>query len=90
MAEAGADRRCCVAEYEAKQARAVALEKVLSTGKASVEIGPLGRRGRRCCVGRSDAVDAVPVLREQLRDEVFAPWVVAAKDGICRHRSATS
>jgi tRNA uridine 5-carboxymethylaminomethyl modification enzyme len=22
-----------------------------------------------------------PVLREQLRDEVFAPWVVAAKDG---------
>ncbi len=70
------------AEYEAKQARAVALEKVLSTGKASGGDWPAGQTWAQVLRRPEVTLSTLwPVLREQLRDEVFAPWVVAAKDG---------
>jgi tRNA uridine 5-carboxymethylaminomethyl modification enzyme len=70
------------AEYGAKQARAVALEKVLSTGKAQGGDWPAGQTWAQVLRRPEVTIETLwPVLREQLRDEIFAPWVVAAEDG---------
>ncbi|MGC1160216.1 MAG: tRNA uridine-5-carboxymethylaminomethyl(34) synthesis enzyme MnmG, partial [Acidobacteriaceae bacterium] len=70
------------AEYEAKQARAVALEKVLATGKASGGEWPAGQTWAQVLRRPEVTIETLwPVLREQLRDETFAPWVDANADG---------
>ncbi|MFP5229704.1 MAG: tRNA uridine-5-carboxymethylaminomethyl(34) synthesis enzyme MnmG [Acidobacteriota bacterium] len=72
------------AEYEAKQARAVALEKLLSTGKA---VGPAengwaaGQTWVQILRRPEVTIEAIwPALREQLADPVFAPWLAAGTD----------
>ena len=70
------------AEYEAKQARAVALEKVLSTGKASGGEWPAGQTWAQVLRRPEVTIETLwPVLREQLRDPLFAPWLHAGTDG---------
>jgi tRNA uridine 5-carboxymethylaminomethyl modification enzyme len=92
------------ADYEAKQARAVALEKLLGTTKASGGDWRTGRPGggalraqggnEESAVSESTGwpkgqtwaqvlkrpevtIESIwPVLREQLRDPVFSPWLV--------------
>ena len=66
------------AEYEAKQARAVALEKVLSTGKASGGDWPAGQTWAQMLRRPEVTMETIwPALREQLSDPVFAPWLAA-------------
>jgi tRNA uridine 5-carboxymethylaminomethyl modification enzyme len=63
------------AEYEAKQARAVALEKVLSTGKASGGEWPAGQTWAQVLRRPEVTMSTIwPSLREQLVDPIFAPW----------------
>ncbi len=72
-------------EYEAKQARAVALEKLLSIGKAvgSPESGwPAGQTWAQVLRRPEVTMETIwPALREQLRDPVFAAWLESAADG---------
>jgi tRNA uridine 5-carboxymethylaminomethyl modification enzyme len=69
-------------EYEAKQARAVALEKVLSTGKATGENWPAGQTWAQVLRRPEVTMETIwPVLREQLQDAVFAPWLEAGAEG---------
>ena len=64
------------AEYEAKQARAVALEKVLATGKATGGDWPAGQTWAQVLRRPEVTMDTIwPVLREQLRDPIFDPWL---------------
>ncbi|MGC2300307.1 MAG: tRNA uridine-5-carboxymethylaminomethyl(34) synthesis enzyme MnmG [Acidobacteriaceae bacterium] len=66
------------AEYEAKQARAVALEKVLSTGKAQGGEWPAGQTWAQVLRRPEVTIDTIwPELRSQLRDTVFEPWLGA-------------
>ncbi len=73
------------AEYEAKQARAVALEKLLGIGKAvgSPESGwPAGQTWAQVLRRPEVSIETIwPALCEQLRDPVFAPWLESAADG---------
>jgi tRNA uridine 5-carboxymethylaminomethyl modification enzyme len=70
------------AEYEAKQARAVALEKVLSTGKAQGGNWPAGQTWAQVLRRPEVSIDALwPLLREQLQDPVFAGWLGAGSEG---------
>ncbi|HEY1807873.1 MAG TPA: tRNA uridine-5-carboxymethylaminomethyl(34) synthesis enzyme MnmG [Acidobacteriaceae bacterium] len=63
------------AEYEAKQARAVALEKVLSLGKASGGDWPAGQTWAQVLRRPEVTIETIwPTLREQLTDPVFEPW----------------
>jgi tRNA uridine 5-carboxymethylaminomethyl modification enzyme len=67
------------AEYEAKQARAVALEKVLNLGKAAGGDWPSGQTWAQVLRRPGVTMETIwPALREQLRDEVFAPWLDAS------------
>ncbi|MFZ0630340.1 MAG: tRNA uridine-5-carboxymethylaminomethyl(34) synthesis enzyme MnmG [Acidobacteriaceae bacterium] len=64
------------AEYEAKQARAVALEKVLSVGKASGGDWPAGQTWAQILRRPEVTIETIwPTLREQLTDPVFEPWI---------------
>ncbi|HZZ40130.1 MAG TPA: tRNA uridine-5-carboxymethylaminomethyl(34) synthesis enzyme MnmG [Acidobacteriaceae bacterium] len=70
------------AEYEAKQGRAVALEKVLSVGKASGGDWPAGQTWAQVLRRPEVTIETIwPALREQLTDPVFAPWLAAVSDG---------
>jgi tRNA uridine 5-carboxymethylaminomethyl modification enzyme len=72
-------------EYESKQARAVALDKILSTAKAvgSPEDGwPAGQTWAQVLRRPEVSMETIwPALREQLVDPVFAPWLEARADG---------
>jgi len=69
------------AEYESKQARAVALEKVLSTGKATGGDWPAGQTWAQVLRRPEVTIETLwPALRERLTDPVFAPWLSAAAD----------
>jgi tRNA uridine 5-carboxymethylaminomethyl modification enzyme len=67
------------AEYEAKQARAVALEKILSTGKAAgtpASDWPAGSTWTQVLRRPEVTIETIwPALREQLADPVFGPWL---------------
>ena len=64
------------ADYEAKQARAVALDKLLGTGKAQDGDWPAGQTWAQVLRRPEVTIEAIwPALREQLRDPVFAPWL---------------
>ena len=70
------------AEYEAKQARAVALEKLLSTSKAAGGEWPAGQTWAQLLRRPEVTIEALwPNLREQLRDPVFAPWMAEGEHG---------
>ena len=63
------------AAYEAKQARAVALEKILSTGKATGGDWPAGQTWAQVLRRPEVSIETIwPSLREQLVDSVFEPW----------------
>jgi tRNA uridine 5-carboxymethylaminomethyl modification enzyme len=63
-------------EYEAKQARAVALEKLLGTGKASGGDWPSGQTWAQVLRRPEVTIETIwPALREQLTDPAFAPWL---------------
>jgi tRNA uridine 5-carboxymethylaminomethyl modification enzyme len=63
-------------DYEAKQARAVALGKLLGTGKAQGGDWPAGQTWAQVLRRPEVTIEAIwPTLREQLRDPVFAPWL---------------
>jgi tRNA uridine 5-carboxymethylaminomethyl modification enzyme len=65
------------AEYEAKQARAVALEKVLSTGKAAGGEWPAGQTWAQVLRRPEVSIDLLwPLLRPLLTDEIFKPWLM--------------
>jgi tRNA uridine 5-carboxymethylaminomethyl modification enzyme len=80
------------AEYEAKQTRAVALEKLLSTKKVNAErlaaklpelaaqLGNIAGQTWAQLMRRPEVtIEALlPVLREELTDAVFAPWQSAS------------
>ncbi len=69
-------------EYEAKQARAVALEKVLATGKATGGDWPTGHTWAQVLRRPEVTMETIwRALREQLRDPIFEPWVEADADG---------
>ncbi|MGA8532043.1 MAG: tRNA uridine-5-carboxymethylaminomethyl(34) synthesis enzyme MnmG [Acidobacteriaceae bacterium] len=64
------------AEYEAKQARAVALEKVLGAGKASGGDWPAGQTWAQVLRRPEVTIEAIwPALRGQLTEPVFEPWL---------------
>ena len=67
-------------DYEAKQARAVALDKLLGPGKAQGGDWPAGQTWAQVLSRPEVTIEAIwPTLREQLRDPVFAPWLRAEK-----------
>ncbi|HSY02047.1 MAG TPA: tRNA uridine-5-carboxymethylaminomethyl(34) synthesis enzyme MnmG [Acidobacteriaceae bacterium] len=64
------------ADYEAKQARAVALDKLLGTGKAQGGDWPAGQTWAQVLRRPEVTIEEIWLaLREQLRDPVFAPWL---------------
>jgi len=70
------------AEYEAKQARAVALEKHLATAKAQGGEWPAGQTWAQVLKRPEVTIETIwPALREQLKDAVFAPWHEPTQDG---------
>ncbi len=70
------------AEYEIKQTRAVALEKVLSTAKASGGDWPAGQTWSQVLRRPEVTIETIwPILRGQLTDPLFAPWLGQAPDG---------
>src|ERR1700685_3294802 len=63
------------ADYEAKQARAEALEKIMSTCKARGVEWPAGQTWAQVLRRPEVTIETIwPALREQLRDPVFEPW----------------
>jgi tRNA uridine 5-carboxymethylaminomethyl modification enzyme len=63
-------------EYEAKQARAVALVKLLGTGKATGGDWPAGQSWAQVLRRPEVTIETIwPALREQLRDPIFEPWL---------------
>jgi tRNA uridine 5-carboxymethylaminomethyl modification enzyme len=74
------------AEYEAKQARAVALEKVLSVGKATGGEWPAGQTWAQVLRRPEVTMSTIwPGLRSQLVDSVFEPWVGVGAAGADGH-----
>ncbi|HEX4065214.1 MAG TPA: tRNA uridine-5-carboxymethylaminomethyl(34) synthesis enzyme MnmG [Acidobacteriaceae bacterium] len=76
------------AEYEAKQARAVALEKILSTGRAQGGEWPAGQTWAQVLRRPEVTIETLwPILRKQLNDPVFAPWLAesSAHDHLSAH-----
>jgi tRNA uridine 5-carboxymethylaminomethyl modification enzyme len=76
------------AEYEAKQARAVALEKILSTGRAQGGEWPAGQTWAQVLRRPEVTIETIwPTLREQLTDPAFAPWLAesSAHDHLSAH-----
>jgi tRNA uridine 5-carboxymethylaminomethyl modification enzyme len=70
------------AEYEAKQARSVALEKVLSVGKATGGEWPAGQTWAQVLRRPEVTIETIwPSLRGELRGSVFAPWIEYGADG---------
>jgi tRNA uridine 5-carboxymethylaminomethyl modification enzyme len=70
------------ADYEAKQARAVALERVLSLGKAVGGEWPAGQTWAQVLRRPEVTMSTIwPGLREQLGDEIFASWLHAGAEG---------
>src|SRR5689334_19647407 len=70
------------AEYEAKQARAVALEKHLATAKAQGGDWPAGQTWAHVLKRPEVTIETIwPALREQLKDSVFGPWREPTQDG---------
>jgi tRNA uridine 5-carboxymethylaminomethyl modification enzyme len=70
------------AEYEAKQARSVALEKVLSVGKATGGERPAGQTWAQVLRRPEVTIETIwPSLRGELRGSVFAPWIEYGADG---------
>ena len=64
------------ADYEAKQARAVALDKLLGTGKAQGGDWRAGQTWAQVLRRPEVTIEEIWLaLREQLRDPVFAPWL---------------
>ena len=64
------------AEYEDKQARAVALEKHLGTTKATGGDWPAGQTWAQVLKRPEVTIETIwPALREQLTDPVFADWL---------------
>jgi tRNA uridine 5-carboxymethylaminomethyl modification enzyme len=64
------------AAYEARQARAVALEKVLSTGKATGGDWPAGQTWAQVLRRPEVSIETIwPALREQLKEPLFTPWM---------------
>jgi len=72
-------------EYEAKQARSVALEKVLAVGKATGGEWPAGQTWAQVLRRPEVTMSTIwPGLRSQLVDSVFEPWIgvgAASADG---------
>ena len=65
------------AEHEAKQARAAALENLLTSGKAVGGDWPAGQTWAQVLRRPEVTMETVwPALRERLRDPIFAPWLV--------------
>ena len=63
-------------DYEAKQARAVALEKLLGTGKATGGDWPAGQTWAQVLRRPEVRMETIwPALREQLSEPIFSPWV---------------
>ena len=70
------------ADYEAKQSRAVALEKLLATGKASGGDWQPGQTWAQVLRRPEVSMETLwPALRERLTDSVFAPWLDSAAAG---------
>ena len=70
------------AEYEAKQARAVALEKVLAVGKAAGGDWPAGQTWAQVLRRPEVTMSTIwPELPKQLGDAIFAPWLEDRADG---------
>jgi tRNA uridine 5-carboxymethylaminomethyl modification enzyme len=70
------------AEYEAKQARAVALEKVLAVGRATGGDWPAGQTWAQVLRRPEVTMSTIwPGLRSQLGDVIFASWLLAGEDG---------
>ncbi|HEX4008184.1 MAG TPA: tRNA uridine-5-carboxymethylaminomethyl(34) synthesis enzyme MnmG [Acidobacteriaceae bacterium] len=70
------------ADYETKQARAVALEKHLATAKAIGGDWPAGQMWAQVLKRPEVTIETIwPALREQLKDPVFAPWIEPATEG---------
>jgi len=70
------------AEYEAKQARAVALEKHLATAKTLGGEWPAGQTWAQVLKRPEVTIETIwPALREQLKDAVFGPWHEPTQDG---------
>jgi tRNA uridine 5-carboxymethylaminomethyl modification enzyme len=64
------------AEYEAKQARAVAFEKLLATGKAQGGDWPAGQTWSQVLRRPEVMIETLWVaLRELLKDPIFEPWL---------------
>ncbi len=75
------------AEYEAKQARAVAFEKLLGTGKAQGGEWPAGQTWAQVLRRPEVTIETLwPLLRDQLKDPVFEPWL--AESAAHQHLSA--
>ena len=67
------------AEYEAKQGRGVALEKILSTGKAQGGEWPAGQTWAQVLRRPEVTIETLwPLLRAQLSDPIFEPWLAEA------------
>jgi len=63
-------------DYEAKQARAVALEKLLGTGKATGGDWPAGQTWAQVLRRPEVTMETIwPALRAQLSEPIFSPWV---------------
>jgi tRNA uridine 5-carboxymethylaminomethyl modification enzyme len=68
--------------YEAKQTRAVALEKHLATTKATGGDWPVGQTWAQVLKRPEVTIENIwPILSEQLRDPVFAPWREPSANG---------
>jgi len=64
------------AEYEAKQARAVALEKHLAIGKATGGDWPTGQTWAQVLKRPEVSIETIwPALSQQLTDPIFRPWL---------------
>ncbi len=64
------------AEYEAKQARAAQLQRLLAGGKAATGDWPAGQTWAQVLRRPEVTLETLwPALRQELREPVFAPWL---------------
>ncbi|MGA8108783.1 MAG: FAD-dependent oxidoreductase, partial [Acidobacteriaceae bacterium] len=76
-------------EYEAKQARAVAFEKLLATGKAQGGDWPAGQTWAQVLRRPEVTIETLWLaLRGQLKDPLFESWLAEASSGAHDHLSA--